>query len=81
MLLNSSSSERSSHGRFHKGRLGDGDGWHGCYRRGGHWREIVVMEVVDEDYLMEVGVVEEDCLMVNHVCFSTYHQLDLDRQY
>ena len=34
-------------------------------------RGIVVLEVMDEDYLMEVEVVEEDCLMNNPARFGT----------
>jgi len=40
-------------------------------------KEITVMEVVDEDYLM---VVEEDCLMNVHNRFDTYHQLGFDHR-
>ena len=40
--------------------------------------KIVVMEVVDEDYLMKVEVVEEDWLMNAHVFFGMYHRQDCD---
>ena len=43
-------------------------------------KEITVMEVVDEDYLMVVEVVEEDCLMNVHNRFDTYHQLSFDQR-
>ena len=41
-------------------------------------KKIVVVEVVDEDYLMVVEVVEEDCLMNVHTRFGTPHRQGLD---
>ena len=40
-------------------------------------KEIVVMEVLDEDYLM---VVEEGYPMNIHACFGTHHRLGLDHR-
>ena len=42
--------------------------------------KIIVEEIMDEDYLMEVEVVEEDCLMNDSIRFGTYHRLGLDRR-
>ena len=39
-------------------------------------KEIVVVKVVDENYLMVTEVVEEDCSMNVHARFNTHHQLD-----
>ena len=36
-------------------------------------KKIVVMEVVDEDYLAVVDVEEEDCSMNVHARFDTHH--------
>jgi len=40
--------------------------------------EVVVMEVVDEDYLMVVEV--EDSAMNVHARFGNYHRLGFDHQ-
>ena len=42
-------------------------------------KEIAVVEVVDEDYLMVVEV-EQDCSMNVHTCFGTHHRLLFDHQ-
>ena len=36
-------------------------------------KKITVVEVVDEDYLMVVVVVEEDCSMNVHARFGTHY--------
>ena len=38
-------------------------------------KKIVVVEFVDEDYLMVVEVVEEDCSMNTHARLGTHHRL------
>jgi len=43
-------------------------------------KEIVVVEVVDEDYLKMVEVVEEDCSMNVHVRFRTHHRQGFDHR-
>jgi len=43
-------------------------------------KEIVVVEVVDEDYLMVVEVVEVDCSMNVHAPFGTHHLVGFDHQ-
>ena len=37
-------------------------------------KEIAMVEIVEEDYLMVVEVVEEDCSMNIHARFGTHHQ-------
>ena len=39
-----------------------------------------MVDVVEEDYLMEVKVVEGDCLMNDSARFDAYHRLGLDRR-
>jgi len=41
--------------------------------------KIIVVEIVNDNYLMEVEVVEEECLMNDSARFDTYH-LDLNRR-
>jgi len=43
-------------------------------------KEIAVVEVVDEDYLMVVEMVEEDCSMNVHAHFGTHHLLGIDHR-
>jgi len=43
-------------------------------------KEIVGVEIVDEDYLMVVEVVEEDYSMNVHTRFSTHYRQGLDHR-
>ena len=41
-------------------------------------KKIVVVEVVDVDYLMVMEVVEKDCSINVHARFDTHHRLRFD---
>ena len=40
-------------------------------------KKITVVEIVNEDYLMVVEVMDEDCSMNVHAHFGTHHRLGL----
>ena len=43
-------------------------------------KEIDVVEIVDEDYLMVVEVVEDNCSINVYARFGTHHQLSFDHR-
>ena len=43
-------------------------------------KKIVGVKIVDEDYLVVVEVMEEDCSMNIQACFSTHHRQSLDHR-